>query len=299
MMATTATMKKPKNALKSRSQWAEVWRRLKKDRKAMFGLVVLVLLALIAISANWIFDYNKDIVNQNMSQRLLGPSFQHLCGTDEFGRDIFSRILYGTQMSLSIGFMSVFVALVGGVTLGAIAGYYGGKIGGIIMRITDIFSAIPAVLMAIVIVASMGQSLVNLFLSIGIATIPAFVRVTRAQVLTVKDQEYIEAARAIGAKDRTIIISHILPNCLSIIIVQATMSVANSILLSSGLSFLGLGIKAPMPEWGSMLSSGRQFLRGDTWYIAFFPGLAIMITVLALNMLGDGLRDALDPKLKQ
>ncbi|MDL2248096.1 ABC transporter permease [Tyzzerella sp. OttesenSCG-928-J15] len=285
------------NVRKERSQWAEVWHRLKRNKGAMAGLVVVALLIFVSLSSDIIFDYDVQVIEQNSAERLQGPSLSHLMGTDEFGRDIFCRVLYGTKYSLSIGVVSVAIAIVIGVLLGAVAGYFGGVLEEIIMRGTDIFAAVPSMLMAIVIVAAMGQGMSNLMLAIGITSVPQFVRITRAAVLTVRNQEYIEACRAIGLSKYKIIFSHILPNCLSPIIVQATLRVGSAIISSSALSFLGLGIPAPSPEWGSMLSAGRRFIR-DYSYMTMFPGLAIMITVLALNLLGDGLRDALDPKLK-
>lgn len=282
---------------KQRSQWAEVWHRLKKDKGAMLGLTVVLLIVFAALAANILLDYDTDVIGMNTRERLQAPSAAHLLGTDEYGRDIFFRILYGARYSLSVGLVAVAIALTLGVLLGAIAGYKGGHIEEVIMRATDIFSSVPNMLMAMVVVSALGQSMFNLMIAIGITSVPQFVRITRAAVLTVRTQEYIESARAIGLSTRKIIMSHILPNCLSPIIVQTTLRVASAIISSSSLSFLGLGIPAPNPEWGSMLSGGRKFIR-DYSYMTLFPGLAIMITVLSLNLLGDGLRDALDPKLK-
>jgi len=219
-------------------------------------------------------------------------------GTDEVGRDVFFRLLYGTRFSLSVGIVAVAIALAIGVVLGSIAGYFGGVTEEIIMRATDIFASIPNILMGIVIVAALGASTVNLMIAVGISSVPQFIRVTRAAVLTVRYSDYIEASRAIGLKEARIIFGHIIPNCLSPIIVQTTLRVASAIISASALSFLGLGVPQPSPEWGSMLSSGRQYIRTNS-LLTFFPGLAIMITVLALNLLGDGLRDALDPKLRR
>lgn len=282
---------------KQRGQWAEAWHRLKKNKGAMVGLVIVIILIFIALFSGVILDYDTDVVGVNTPERLQGPSAQHIMGTDEYGRDIFCRVLYGTRYSLSVGVVAVAIALVFGVILGAVAGYAGGPTEEVIMRATDIFSSVPNMLMAIVVVAALGQSMLNLMIAIGITSIPQFVRITRAAVLTVKTQEYVEAARAIGLRNYKIIFSHILPNCLSPIIVQTTLRVASAIISSSSLSFLGLGVPAPDPEWGSMLSAGRKFIR-DYSYMTLFPGLAIMVTVLSLNLLGDGLRDALDPRLK-
>lgn len=283
---------------KRRSQYGEVWRRLKKNKGAMLGLVIVCILTLIAIFADVLMDYDKQIIALNIPERLQSPSWQYLCGTDDMGRDIFLRILYGSRYSLSVGIVAVGISLIIGVFAGAVAAYFGGALEEIIMRITDIFAAIPAMLLAIIIVSILGNGMFNLMLAVGIASVPLFIRITRASVLTVRNQEYIEAARAIGQSNFKIIVLHILPNCLSPIIVQATLRVGSAIIAASSLSFLGLGIPTPIPEWGALLSSGRKFIR-DYAYITFFPGLAIMITVIAFNLLGDGLRDALDPKLKR
>lgn len=281
-----------------RSQAAEVWKRMRRNRLAMIGLVIIICLILMAAFANSIADYETEVIKQNITIRLQKPSAEHWFGTDEFGRDIFARLVHGSRISLLVGTVAVCISLVSGGILGAIAGYFGGKVDNVIMRIMDIFLSIPILLMAIMIVAALGASMVNLMIAIGVSSMPTFARVTRAAVLSVKDQEYVEAARAIGGKTGRIIFRHILPNCLSPIIVQATMRVATAILSTAGMSFIGLGISPPTPEWGAMLSSGRGFIR-DASHIVVIPGLLIMITVLSLNLLGDGLRDALDPKLKR
>ena len=280
-----------------RSQMAELWRNLKKNKGAMIGLVIVIILILLAIFAGVIFDYETDVIGQNIGERLQSPSLKHLFGTDEMGRDIFARVIYGTRYSLPIGLVAVLVSVGLGVTLGSIAGYYGGKVENIIMRGADIFASIPHILLAIVVVSVLGQSTINLMIAVGISSTPNFIYVARAAVLTVRNQEYIEASKAIGAKNGRIILTHILPNSLSPIIVQTTLRVGSAIISASSLSFLGLGVPQPAPEWGGLLSAGRKYIR-DYSYITLFPGLAIMITVLALNLLGDGLRDALDPKLK-
>lgn len=285
---------KPK--AKKSSQWRDVWRRLRKNRMAMFGLCVLVLLVFLAIFADVVAPYGYD--EQNYSQMLELPSWQHIMGTDNYGRDIFSRIVYGTRISLLIGFISLAISTVVGSILGACAGYFGGASDTIIMRGSDILMAIPRTVLAIAIATTLGPGLVNAMIAVAIGTIPSFTRVVRASTLTVKDQEYVEAARAIGASNFHIIKRYIFPNVLAPIIVQATLGVGTAILLAASLSFLGIGISPPTPEWGSMLSAARSYMR-DYWHMVLFPGLAIMITVLALNLFGDGLRDALDPKLKK
>ena len=283
---------------KKRSMALEIWRRLRKNKMAMLGLVILVMLALTAIFADVIADYDTKVIAQDIKNRLQGPSMEHWCGTDEFGRDIFARLVHGSRVSLVVGLISVSISLLMGGALGAIAGYYGGRVDNVIMRIMDILLAVPSILLAMTIVAALGTSLINVMLAIGVSGIPGYARIVRASVMSIKDQEFVEASRAIGAKSPTTIFREILPNCLAPIIVQATLSVAGAILSTASLSFIGLGVQPPSPEWGAMLSGGRNYLR-DALHLTLFPGLAIVITILALNLLGDGLRDALDPRLKQ
>lgn len=283
---------------KKRSMALEIWRRLRKNKMAMLGLVILVMLALTAIFADVIADYDTKVIAQDIKNRLQGPSMEHWCGTDEFGRDIFARLVHGSRVSLVVGLISVSISLLMGGALGAIAGYYGGRVDNVIMRIMDIFLAVPSILLAMTIVAALGTSLINVMLAIGVSGIPGYARIVRASVMSIKDQEFVGASRAIGAKSPTTIFREILPNCLAPIIVQATLSVAGAILSTASLSFIGLGVQPPSPEWGAMLSGGRNYLR-DALHLTLFPGLAIVITILALNLLGDGLRDALDPRLKQ
>ena len=283
---------------KKRSMALEIWRRLRKNKMAMLGLVILVMLALTAIFADVIADYDTKVIAQDIKNRLQGPSMEHWCGTDEFGRDIFARLVHGSRVSLVVGLISVSISLLMGGALGAIAGYYGGRVDNVIMRIMDIFLAVPSILLAMTIVAALGTSLINVMLAIGVSGIPGYARIVRASVMSIKDQEFVEASRAIGAKSPTTIFREILPNCLAPIIVQATLSVAGAILSTASLSFIGLGVQPPSPEWGAMLSGGRSYVR-DALHLTLFPGLAIVITILALNLLGDGLRDALDPRLKQ
>ncbi|MBS4040123.1 MAG: ABC transporter permease [Flavobacteriales bacterium] len=280
---------------KKRSPWAEVWRRLKKNKAALFGLTIICILFILAIFADYIAPYGFD--DQDLLARFQTPNSKHLLGTDNFGRDILSRIIYGSRISLQVGFIAVSIAMICGGTLGSIAGYYGGRLDNFIMRIMDILLAIPGILLAISIVAALGPGLRNVMIAVGIGSIPSYARIVRASVLSLRDQEFIEAAKAVGANDFRIITKHIIPNSMAPIIVQATIGVANAILSAAGLSFIGLGIQPPQPEWGAMLNNGRQFIR-DYSHMTAFPGLAIMITIFALNLLGDGLRDALDPRLK-
>jgi len=282
---------------KKRSQSADVWRRLKKSPTAMIGLAIIVLFLFMALFAPLIADYDDEAIKMNVRERLQPPSNTHIFGTDEFGRDIFARIVWGTRISLFVGLISVSIALSIGGFLGAIAGYYGGRLDNAIMRVLDVLLAIPTILLAITIVAALGASVLNLMIAVGVSNIPGFARVVRAAVLSVKDEEFIEAARAIGANDFIIIVRHVLPNSMAPIIVFATLKVASSIMGISSLSFIGLGVQPPTPEWGSMLAGGRAYIR-DYMYIVMFPGLAIVMAVLSLNLIGDGLRDALDPKLK-
>ncbi|MDR3258196.1 MAG: ABC transporter permease [Fusobacteriaceae bacterium] len=285
-------------AKKKRSQWREVWRRLKKNKMALLGLAILSVLIILAIFADVIANYDRIAIKQNLPIRLNAPTMAHFFGTDEFGRDIFARIVHGARVSLKVGLISVSLSIIWGGTLGSIAGYYGGRLDNTIMRIMDIFLAIPSILLAIAIVSALGPNMINLMVAISISSVPRYARIVRASVLTIRDQEFVEAARAIGASNARIIYRHIIPNVLAPVIVQGTLGVASAILSTAGLSFIGLGIQPPAPEWGNMLSGGRQYLR-TAWWVTTFPGVTIMITIFALNLLGDGLRDALDPRLKQ
>ena len=284
--------------IKSRSLWQETWHRLLKNKGAVFGLCFLIFLVLAAIASGFIYDYDTDIIQINMSQALQHPSAEHWFGTDSLGRDIFARVLYGARYSLVIGVGSVGIGLIVGVALGAIAGFYGGIIDQIIMRIVDVFYSIPNIMIAVVIVSLLGTSTVNLLIALSFTCATSFTRIARAAVMTIRDQEYVESAYALGLPTWKLIIKHIIPNCLSPIIVQVTLLIGTTIIAASSLSFLGIGVPQPAPEWGAMLSEGRQHIR-DASYICIVPGLAIMFTVLALNLLGDGLRDALDPRMKK
>ena len=286
-----------KNEFKQRSQFAETWKRLKKNKGAMVGLFIVIVLFLLAIFAGVIYDYDTDVIGQHYDELLQGPSLKHPCGTDEMGRDLLARIVYGSRASLFISFAAVTVAATIGCFFGAISGYFGGRVDSIIMRLTDILLAIPETLFAITMVAAFGTSTFTLIIALAISNIPIYCRLLRGSVMTQRDSEHVEAAHAIGAKTSTIIVHHILPNCLAPVLVQFTLSIATTILTISGLSFLGLGVPAPRPEWGALLSSSRSYMREHT-YLTIFPGLAIMTTILSLNLLGDGLRDALDPRLR-
>ncbi|WP_053218641.1 nickel transporter permease [Virgibacillus senegalensis] len=281
---------------KSSSLWLDALSRLVKSKTSFIGLLIILLLIVIAVMAPVVATH--DPTEQQLLDRYLAPSADHWLGTDELGRDIYSRIVYGTRISIQIGLIAVGISAVIGILLGGIAGYFGRWIDQIIMRLIDILMAFPSILLAIALVAVLGASLTNAMIAIGIVGVPQFARIVRSTVLSVKETEYIEAARAIGAKNNRILFQHVLPNCLAPIIVQATLSIGTAILDAAGLSFLGLGAQPPSPEWGAMLSDGRAALQTAPWVVAF-PGMAIFLVVLGFNLFGDGLRDALDPRLKQ
>jgi peptide/nickel transport system permease protein len=280
---------------KNTNPWLEAWRRLLQSKIGIAGLVIIILLILVAVMAPVLAPYSP--FKQNILARYKAPSSEHLLGTDEMGRDILSRIIYGSRISLQVGLVSVALALVFGVSFGLIAGYYGGKLDMLIMRFMDIMLAFPSILLAIGIVAILGPQLKNAMLAIGIINVPRFARIVRSSVISIKESEYISAARALGAGDLRIVFKHLLPNAMAPLIVQTTLSIATAILEAAALSFLGLGAQPPSPEWGAMLSDARSSLQRAPW-VATFPGLAIIFGVLGFNLLGDGLRDALDPKMK-
>lgn len=271
-------------------------KRLLKNKAAVVGGVVILIIILVGIFGPLFLK--TDPSAQNIVNKLQPPSKEHWFGTDNFGRDIFTRVIYGTSLTLKVGFLSVFFGGFVGVILGIVSGYYGGIIDTITMRIMDVLLAFPGMLLALAIVSVLGGSLQNVIIAIGVFSVPTFARIVRGSTLQVKKLEYIDAIRALGATDTRIIFKHILPNILSPIIVQATMRIATAILTASGLAFLGLGAPPPTPEWGAMLSDGRNYLH-NAGHMVMFPGMMIIIVVLAFNIFGDGLRDALDPKMKQ
>lgn len=281
---------------KKKSQFKEFWRRMKKNKTAMFGLFLFIFIVLVALFANVIVPYEAAL-EQDSLNRSAAPSSGHIFGTDIYGRDIFARIVYGTRYTLLIGVCAVALGITLGCIVGSIAGYFGGIVDSVIMRIMDTIVCIPFMLMALSIVAALGPGLFNVLIALIIANIPTYTRVIRSAMLTVVDMDYVEAARACGARDWQIISSHILPNALGVIIVQATMTFGSMIISASTMSFLGMGIKPPTPEWGFMLSEGKNFMLYAP-HLVLFPGFAIVLTVLSLNLMGDGLRDALDPRLK-
>lgn len=282
---------------KKRSQAQEVWLRLKKNKQAMVGLAVFCLIGLICFSAPLYMDYDARVIQQNISEKLQAPSAEHLLGTDNYGRDTLARLIFGGRISITIGIVTALSALAVGGLIGAAAGFYGGKLDNIIMRIMDVFLGLPSVLLAIAVIAALGSSIVNLMIAVAVSYVPIYARIIRSSVLSIRSKEYIEAARAIGTGDLRIICKNIIPNAIGPLIVQATLGVGEIIIAAAGFSFLGLGIEPPLPEWGQMLSEGREVIRTMPSQV-IYPGLCIMVTVLSLNLLGDGLRDALDPRLK-
>ncbi len=281
-----------------RSRGGEIWHQFKKNKGAIIGLVIIAILLFIAIFGGKIWDFKNEVTKMNTKQSLAGVSKEHPFGTDNMGRDMVARIGYGTRYSMAIGFGCVTMAVILGTTTGAIAGYYGDPVETIVMRIVEIFIMIPGLLFFVCVVAVLGTSLETLIFALGLTTTPYFARTARYSVMTTRNNEYVEAAKAAGASDLHIIFRHVLPNAISPILVQITLTVASSIVTAAGYSFLGLGVPSPKPEWGTLLSEGRSVMRGNP-ELTYFPGLAIMITVLALNLIGDGLRDALDPKLRR
>lgn len=280
---------------KTKNPVVEVLRLLARNPGAILGVVVVALLIVAAIFASQIAPY--DPIKINPRDALQGPSLKHLAGTDPFGRDIFSRIIYGARISLQVGIISVGIAGFFGVLLGLVAGYYGRWLDGLIIMLVNIMLAFPGILLALAIVAWLGPNLANVMIAVGISSIPAYIRLVRGSVMSVKQSVYIEAARISGCRDMRIILYHILPNVIGPVIVLATLGVASAILVGASVSYLGLGAQPPTPEWGIMVNDGKEYLR-RAWWMTTFPGLAIMIVVLAMNLLGDGLRDALDPRLK-
>lgn len=278
------------------SEMRRVFRQLRRNRLSMLGLLIILFFLLCAILAPLLAPYNPAI--PNFAYALRQPSPQHLLGTDELGRNLLSRMLFGARTSLGIGFISVIIGAAAGVPLGALSGYYGGKLDLLLQRGIDVLIAFPGILLAIIVVSIMGVGLENAMIAIGVASIPVYTRLTRGSVLALKEMEYITAAKALGLSDARIITRHILPNCLSPLIVQSTFQVATAILWAAGLGFLGLGAQPPSPEWGAMLSRGRVFMRTYP-FLTTIPGLAIFLVVLGFNLFGDGLRDSLDPRARK
>jgi peptide/nickel transport system permease protein len=279
-----------------RSEWRVVWRQLRRNRAAMIGAALLAVEIVLALAAPWIAPYGP--LEQDPLAALQPPSVAHPLGTDDTGRDIFSRVLHGARISLRVGLISVGIGGGIGIALGVVAGYRGGLVDDLVMRLMDLLLAFPGILLALAIIAILGPGLFNVMIAVGVSGIPVYTRVARATALALRDRDFILSARAVGCRDGRIMLRYILPNVLPPLIVLATLGIAGAILTAAGLSFIGLGAQPPAPEWGAMLTRGRQYLQQAWWY-STFPGLAIMITVLGINMLGDALRDALDPRLRR
>jgi len=286
-------------SFKHHPRWRELKltaRLLRNNPTAMAGLIILVIMCLMAVSANWLAPY--DPIRLNLSERLQPPGMAHWFGTDEMGRDILSRIMFGARISLRIGFVVIFISGGLGSVIGAVAGYYGGRIDNFIMRIMDVILSFPSLVLAMALAAAMGPSLNNAIMAVAFVMIPKFARLVRGEALSVKEMPFIAAARVSGARNRWIIANHILPNCLNSVIVLGTLTLGDTILIAASLSFIGLGAQPPTPEWGAMISVGRKYLM-DQWWYATFPGMFILTTVIGFNILGDALRDILDPRIRR
>lgn len=278
-----------------RAGWQLWGPRVRRHKGMILGFYLLGLLVLIALLQDLIARESPTRIDVTVA--LEEPSWVHLMGTDQYGRDVYSRVIHGARISLTVGLISVGIAAIIGTIVGLVAGYYGAAVDALCMRLVDVLLAFPGILLALAIVSALGPNLRNLMLAVGIAGIPLYARIVRGSVLVAKEHLYVEAARAVGAPSRTILVRHILPNVIAPIVVTATLGMGGAILAAAALSFIGLGSQPPTPEWGRMLSEGRDYLR-DAWWISAFPGLMIMLTVLGMNLLGDGLRDVFDPRLR-
>jgi len=294
-MATETTAAISTARVAPRTPGAAVWRRMRRNRTAMLGLAVLVLFAISGIFAPYLAPY--DPYRSDLEGSLIGPSRTHWLGTDELGRDILTRIVYGARVSMVIGAISVSIGVALGVPVGLFAGYFGGRFDLFSQRVIDVLLGFPGIILAIVLVTMLGVGLINVMIAVGIVSVPTYARLIRGQVLALKSLEFVEAARVLGGSTARIVFRHILPNTLAVLIVQTTLQVASAILSAAALGFLGLGVQQPTAEWGAMLSTARQYIQLAP-HTLIFPGLAIMLTVLGFNLLGDGLRDALDPRMK-
>jgi peptide/nickel transport system permease protein len=280
---------------RGRSLWGDALRRLARNRGAAVGGLVFLLVVLLALAAPVLAPH--DPVRLNVVESLEAPGARHWLGTDQFGRDVLSRIIYGSRVSVAMGIVAVAISVGAGSMLGLLAGFYRGPVDLVVMRLVDVMLAFPGILLALVIIAVLGPDLKSAMIAVGISGMPLFIRVVRASTLAVRDLHYVEAAQATGCGDLRVLARHVLPNVLTPIIVLVTLGIPSAIVAGAALSFLGLGIKPPTPDWGEMLSRGRAFM-GTAWWLSTFPGLAIAIVVLAINRFGDGLRDALDPRMK-
>lgn len=274
----------------------ETWRLFRRNKSAMFGCAVLLVFILMAVFADLIVPYAKAIT-MDSSNILRSPCAQHIFGTDKYGRDVFARIVHGSRRSLSLGIGTTALSVVIGGIIGACCGFYGGKLDAVVMRVCDVVMCIPTLLFALAVVSALGASMLNLIIAITVISVPAYIRIIRSVILSIVEQDYIYAARLCGSRSGAIIFRHILPNAMGPIIVQASMSVASMMLTAAGLSFIGMGVQVPTPEWGAMLDEARDYMLNKP-YLLLFPGAAISLCALSLNLVGDGLRDALDPRLK-
>lgn len=288
--------RKEQPRIKKKSRAQETWRRFKKNRLALFGMALFLVILLVTVFAGVLVSYDA-AVTQVPAERLQWPSAAHPFGTDNYGRDLFARVVHGSRNSLLVGFGSVIIGVTLGGLLGAVCGYVGGRFDAVVMRVLDSIMCIPTTMLALAIVAALGTSLGNVLMAMTISSVPRYCRIIRSSVLGVTGQTYIEAAHSCGAPDFQIILRHVLPNAIGPIIVQATMAVGSAIISAAGISFVGMGIQPPAPEWGAMLNEAKTFMTMYP-YMVLFPGLAIGLTALSMNLMGDGLRDALDPKLK-
>jgi peptide/nickel transport system permease protein len=275
--------------------WADAFRRLVRSRGATSGGVIFGLFVIMALAAPLLTPY--DPIRLNVVESLEPPSARHWLGTDQFGRDVLARVIYGARVSMAMGVVAVTISVVLGLALGLVSGYYRGTVDLLVMRLVDVMLAFPGILLALVIIAVLGPNLGSAMIAVGVSGMPLFVRVVRSSTLTVRALQYVEAAQAAGSGDARMLVRHVLPNVLTPVIVLVTLGIPAAIVAGAALSFLGLGVKPPTPDWGEMLSKGRAFM-GTAWWLSTFPGLAIAVVVLAINRFGDGLRDALDPRLK-
>lgn len=278
------------------SEWTRRWRRFKQNRLSVVGAGVIIFLAIVAVIGPFIAPYPDDATGAvHIPDRLLRPSGDHLMGTDEVGRDVFSRLLIGTRLSLGAGFIILISATTLGTTLGIISGYFGGKIDTLIQRLTDVFLAIPGLILAMAVASALGPSLVNVVLAISLVWWPGYCRLARGEVMRKKEEPYVESARAVGARQHRIVMRHIFPNILTPILVKGSMDIGFAVLTLASLGFIGLGAQPPTPDWGKMIADGRRYLP-ESWWLTAFPGIAIFLTVFAFNLLGDGIRDVFDPR---
>lgn len=288
--------KNVKGNIGNKSQWAMVWFRFRKNKLAMFGLIMICILLVLSVTSSLWIDYSR-VYTQNMVDRFQSPNAEHWFGTDQYGRDLFARVMYGGKISLSAGLVVVAIALALGVVVGGAAGFFGGRVDTILMRLCDIFLAVPRLLLAMAIVSALGQGTEKMLIALSISTFPGFARIVRASILTLRNQEYVEAAKCCGTSSSRIIFKHIIPNGMGPVIVSATLALGGTILGIAALGFLGIGVVPPTPEWGTILSENRTNIRYYP-YLGLIPGMFIAISVMCLNFVGDGLRDALDPRTK-